>query len=130
MAVEVLAILLVLSTSDGTGEVRDHRSQPVLADKSKASASKPEPTSPPKVTPKPTNVKKASKKEAKKASDESKKTKKDPRSKKVVNPKKPPPKPTKQVVANPDDAEIIEHLEFLMLLDLLQDFELFEEDPS
>ena len=133
MAVEVLALLLVLSASDGTGEVR-HRSEPVLTEQQKARAPKPEAVIPPKTASSPKDAKGASKnaptKVSKKASGESKKTKKDPGSKKAVNPKKPAQKQPKPAMGSPDDAEIIEHLEFLMLLDLLQDFELFEEDPS
>ena len=127
MAVEVLALLLALSASDGTAEVREPPGEAVLAEKPKASSDVQKPAVEP--TKAPATPKKAQKR-VKNTSKTPVPAKKDLGSKKDVNQPKPSPKPSKATPVSKEDAEIIEHLEFLMLLDLLQDFELFEEEPS
>ena len=131
MAVEVLALLLCLSAADGQAEVRAAADESVTEP---ATETKPKPAD--KVVGPKKTTKKAAPAVSKRAKKPTKKpvaTKKDPSTATKPKAKKgsaAPEKPAKAASIKPEDAEIIEHLEFLMLLDLLQDFELFEEDPS
>ena len=127
MMVRLCAFLLLLSAPDSGVEVRDDTVKPESKPKVVAPAvSKPtkdSKTSPTKKVTKPVAQQPKGKKGGQK-------NKKDPA---ISNPPKPTStpikKPGKTTDLSPEDAEIIEHLEFLMLLDLLRDFELFEEDP-
>ena len=61
------------------------------------------------------------------------KTKKNDKKSTKIHPKKPVAKSTKKKskeTLSPEDAEIIKHLEFLMMLGLLEDFDLFEQEAK
>jgi hypothetical protein len=61
------------------------------------------------------------------------KTKKDDKKSTKIHPKKTAAKSIKKKskeTLSPEDAEIIKHLEFLMMLGLLEDFDLFEQEAK
>lgn len=127
MMVKLCALLLLLSAADGGAEVRDDTAKPEPKPKVVAPAvSKPAKDS--KTPPTQKVTKPVPKQPAGKKGEP--KNKKDPAILGTPKPtSKPTKKPEKTTDLSPEDIEIIEHLEFLLLLDLLRDFELFEEDP-
>lgn len=61
------------------------------------------------------------------------KTKKDDKKRTKIHPKKTAAKSIKKKskeTLSPEDVEIIKHLEFLMMLGLLEDFDLFEQEAK